>query len=87
MWPISQPPFFFLTLLPLMPYKAILCYICGRSHGSIYVYSLVCGLVPGSSEGIWLVDNVVLPMGLQTPSAPSVLSLTLPLGTHAQSNG
>jgi hypothetical protein len=30
---------------------------------------------------VWLVDGVVLPMGLQTPSAPSVLSLTLPLGT------
>jgi hypothetical protein len=28
-----------------------------------------------------LVDIVVLPMGLQTPSAPSVLSLTLPLRT------
>ena len=27
--------------------------------------------------GIWLVDIVVLPMGLQTPSAPSVVSLTL----------
>ena len=31
--------------------------------------------------GVWLVDIVVLPMGLQTPSAPSVLSLTPPLGT------
>ena len=30
---------------------------------------------------VWLVDIVVLPMGLQTPSAPSVLSLTPPLGT------
>jgi hypothetical protein len=28
-----------------------------------------------------LVDIVVLPMGLQTPSAPPVLSLTPPLGT------
>ena len=28
-----------------------------------------------------MVDIVVLPMGLQTPSAPSVLSLTPPLGT------
>jgi hypothetical protein len=26
--------------------------------------------------GVWLVDNVVLPMGLQTPSTPTVLSLT-----------
>jgi hypothetical protein len=30
---------------------------------------------------VWLVDNVVLPMGLQSPSAPSVLSLTPPLGS------
>ena len=32
-------------------------------------------------EGCLLVDIVVLPMGLQTPSAPSVLSLTPPLGS------
>jgi hypothetical protein len=31
--------------------------------------------------GVWLIDIVVFPMGLQTPSAPSVLSLTLPLRT------
>ena len=31
--------------------------------------------------GAWLVDNVVLPMGLQTPSTPSVLSPTPPLGS------
>jgi hypothetical protein len=30
--------------------------------------------------GFWLVDIVVLPMGLQTPSAPLVLPLALPLG-------
>ena len=30
---------------------------------------------------VWLVDIVVLPMGLQSPSAPSV-SLTLPLGSR-----
>jgi hypothetical protein len=41
------------------------------------LYSLVDDLVPGNSVGggVWLVD-VVLPMGLQTPSTPSVLSLT-----------
>jgi hypothetical protein len=46
------------------------------------VYSLVVGLVPGNSEvgvGGWLVDIVVLPMVLQTPSASSVLSLNPPL--------
>jgi hypothetical protein len=37
-------------LLPLMPNKAILCYICDWSHGSFHVYSLVGGLVPESSE-------------------------------------
>ena len=32
--------------------------------------------------GIWLVDIIAVPpMGLQTPSAPSVFSLTPPLGT------
>jgi hypothetical protein len=30
---------------------------------------------------LWLVDIFVLSMGLQTPSAPSVLSLTPLLGT------
>jgi hypothetical protein len=50
--------------LPLMSDKAVLCYICGWSHGPIHVYSLVGGLVPGSSgEGVRLVDIVVvLPM-------------------------
>jgi hypothetical protein len=36
---------------------------------------------PWELWGVWLVDIIVLPMGLQTPSAPSVLSLTPPLGT------
>jgi hypothetical protein len=39
-------------LLPLMPYKVILCYIYSWSHGSLRVYSLVGGLNPGSSG--WL---------------------------------
>ena len=38
-------------LLPLMANKAILCYICSWSHGSLHVYFLVGGLVPGSSRG------------------------------------
>jgi hypothetical protein len=43
-------------LLPLMPDKAILCYICSWSHGSLHVYSLVGGLVPGSSgRSGWLI--------------------------------
>ena len=68
--------------LPLMSDKVILCYICSWSHGSLHF--LVGGLVPGSSgqgRGVWLVDIVVLPMGLQTPSAPSVLPVAPPLGS------
>jgi hypothetical protein len=42
-------------LLPLMPNKAILCYICNWSHGSLHVYSLFGGLLPGSSGGGGLV--------------------------------
>jgi hypothetical protein len=40
----------------LMPDKSILCYICGWSHGSLHVYSLVGGLVSGSYWGSdWLI--------------------------------
>jgi hypothetical protein len=56
-------------------------YICGWSLRSLHVYSLNCWFSPWKLWGIWLVDTVVLPMGLQTPSAPSVLSLIPPLGT------
>ena len=41
-------------LLPLIPNKAILCYIYVWSHGSLHVYSLVGGLDPGSSG--WLIQ-------------------------------
>jgi hypothetical protein len=37
--------------------------------------------------GVWLVHMVVLPMGLQTPSAPSVLSQLFHWGPCAQSSG
>jgi hypothetical protein len=44
------------ALLPLMPNEAILCYICRWSRGSFHVYSLVGGLVPGSSGASgWLI--------------------------------
>jgi hypothetical protein len=43
-------------LLPLMPDKAILWYICNWTHGSLHVHSLVGGLVPGSSGvSSWLI--------------------------------
>jgi hypothetical protein len=60
--------------------KAILCYICSWSPVSLHVYSLGGGLVPRSSGGVKLVD-IVFPMGLQSPSAPLVLALALPLGS------
>ena len=48
-------------------------------HPPTHVYSLVGRLDSGSSKGSGLVDTVVLPMRLQSPSAPSVpLPLTLP---------
>jgi hypothetical protein len=68
----------------------LLLYICSWIHGCLYVYSLVGVLVPGSSGGGgvagWLIFLFFL-WGLQNPSAPSVLSLTPLLGTHAQSHG
>jgi hypothetical protein len=76
------------SLLPLVPDKAILCYLCSWSRGSLHVYSLVGGLVPGhfgvggGAWRAWLVDIVVFPMELQTISTPSALSLTPPLGTQ-----
>ena len=61
--------------------KAVLCYISSWSHGSLHRCSLVGDLVPSSGEGVWLVDTVVLPMGMHIPSPPSVLPLPLPLGS------
>ena len=60
-------------LLPLMSDKVILCYICSWNHGLV--------LSPWVLWTVWLVHIVVLPIRLQTPSAPSVLPLTAPLGT------
>ena len=82
-----EPPQAQGPLLPLMSNKAILCHICGRSHGSLHVYSLVGGSVPRSSQGVWPVDTVAPFMGLQTPSAPSVPFQLLHQGPCAESNG
>ena len=47
--------------IQLMPYKAIFCYIYSWSHGSLHVYSLVGGLVPGSSGGTgWFILLLLL---------------------------
>ena len=67
-------------LLPLMIDKAILCCICGCSCGSLHVYSLVGGLVPGSSGSTGWFILLFLLWGCK-PSAPCVLSLAPPLGT------
>jgi hypothetical protein len=67
-------------LIPLMSNKAICCYICSRSHGPLHVYSWVGGFVPGrSGQSDWLI--LLFFYRLQTPSAPSVLSVIPPLGT------
>jgi hypothetical protein len=60
--------------------KTIVGYICSWSHGSLYEY-FGGWFSPWELWGIWLVDSVVLPMGMQTASAPLVLSLIPPLGT------
>jgi hypothetical protein len=60
--------------LPLMSDKTILCCIFSRSHRLTCAYTLL-----GSWElwAVQLVDTVVLPMGSQSPSSPSILPLTL----------
>jgi hypothetical protein len=61
-------------LLPLMLNKA---------HPLLHIRLESCVLLGWGFRPweLWLIDIVVLPMRLQTPSAPSVLSLTSPLGT------
>jgi hypothetical protein len=73
------------SLLPLMPDKAILCYICNWSHGSLHVYSLVRDLLPGSSGGFgWLILLFILCKPLQLfQSFPELLHWRL----CAQFNG
>jgi hypothetical protein len=63
---------------PLRSDKAIFCYLCTRGHRAAHVCSLIGGLVSGNAEGSVLVDTVVLPMRLPSPSVLSILPLTLP---------
>jgi hypothetical protein len=59
--------------LPLMPDKAILCYTCVWSHRSLpHCTLLVWWSSPWKQWVVWPVD-IVLPIGLQSPSAPLVL--------------
>jgi hypothetical protein len=62
-----------------MPDKTILCYLDAMQLEPCIL--LVWWLSSWEVWEVWLVDTVVLPMVLQTSSAPSVLSLTPPLGT------
>jgi hypothetical protein len=72
----------------LMTNKSIPCYICGWSHGSLYVYSLVGGLVPGSSEGsCWLILFFFLWGCKPFQLLQSFLSPFLHWLPHAQSTG
>ena len=68
---------------PLFPLinKAFLCYICAWSHGLRLENSFVVSALGVHRGGRLRVHIVVLPMKLQTPLAPSVLSLSPPLGT------
>jgi len=62
-------------------------YMAG-AMSSLHVYSLVGCLVPWSSGGGVLVSWYCCPSyGLKTPSAPSVLSLTPPLGCPCSVDG
>ena len=73
------------SLLALMSEIFIFCFICSGSQGSLHVYTLVGGLVPGNSGGYWWAHIIVPPAGLQTYSVPWVLFLG-PLGTLCSFN-
>jgi hypothetical protein len=67
--------------------KAILCYICIWSHGSLPVHSLVSGLIPGSTgcSGQLMLSSyeVAIPLNFSSPSA-RVPELSLKAGSkHA----
>jgi hypothetical protein len=53
------------SLLPLMSNKAILCHICGQSHGFLFVYSLFGSPVPWSPGRSGL--STLSPHGAENP--------------------
>jgi hypothetical protein len=65
--------------LPLKPDKGVLCYICSWTHRPAHGFGW--WLSPWVFWWVQLLVTVILPMELESPSVPSVLSLTLPLGT------
>jgi hypothetical protein len=67
----------------LMPDKAIYPLLHMRLEPWVPLYVLSgWWFSPWEVWRVWLVNIVVFPMGLQTPSAPSFLSLTPPLGSR-----
>ena len=75
------------SLLPLMSNKAILCHICGWSHGSLHVYSSVGGPVSGSLRESGQLTLLLPPWGCKTPQLLQSLLQLLPQGLCSQSNG
>jgi hypothetical protein len=68
-------------ILPLLPHHPSipLCWVIEPPQDHIRPSSCyICSWSSEISGGSRLVDTVVLPMGLQSPSAPLVLLLTLP---------
>jgi hypothetical protein len=74
-------------LLLLMSNKVILCHICSQSHGSLHVYSLVCGPVPGSSGWYGRLTLLLPPWDCKPPQFLQSLLQILHRGPCAQSNG
>jgi hypothetical protein len=72
---------------PIMSNKVILCHICGQSHGSLHVYSLVGDPVPGSSRGSSLLTLLLLPWGCKPPQLLQSFLQLLHRELQAQSNG
>jgi len=70
-------------LLPLVPNKAILYYICSWSHGFVHVYSLDGGLVPESTG--WLILFFLWVVNPFSPFSPFSNSSTG--DPHSQFNG
>jgi hypothetical protein len=62
------------TLLPLMSNKAILCYICDWSYGSLHVHSLVGGLTTWGPGVRGLGNDIVLPMGCKLDRKNNIIT-------------
>jgi hypothetical protein len=77
---VMKPPQDHAAPLPVMPDKAVLCYIsiwsCGAPPSLPCSFSLVIYFL--GALGAWLVDIVALPIGLHIPLTPTVLALTSP---------